>query len=299
MPPRFCMGLAALALLVFATAASGRETLYATSLRAQIGGAAFIAGNLYVVDPSTAVTRLIGAIKVGETPVGVLALATHPQTGVVYGITAGLTTGLPRSLIEIDLESATARVVARLPTRGSDLGFAPDGTLYMWAPDLRRLVSLDIESGNATPVGPVIEGAGAGAIAVFPDGVHALLAVNGASGRLYKVDVRTGEITPGAELAGAPFDASLDNLTFSPSGELYGVNSDGGAPSKTALVTVDARIGAVTRIGALPDDVRGLIFATERSRGFVSRETVRFWALVALGVVALGLIIVAMRRPAG
>jgi hypothetical protein len=109
--------------------------------------------------------------------------------------------------------------------------------------------------------------------------------VNGATGRLYRIDVNTGFVTPGPELSGAPYDASIDNLTLSPSGELYAVNSDGGVPSKSALVTVDAHIGLVTRIGVLPDDVRGLIFAAERPHGF-ARESLRLWILVALGAIA-------------
>lgn len=286
--------LAALAVIAFSTAAPCKETLYATSLRSQIGGESFIAGNLYVVDPSTAVATLVGAIKVGDEPVGILALATHPKTGIVYGINAGIT--LQRSLLQIDLDNATARIVARLAARGSDIGFAPDGTLYMWAADLRRLVRVNTDTGDITPVGEPIENAAGGAVAITPDGTEAIVAVNGATGRLYRIDVRSGFVTPGAELSNAPYDASIENLTYSPSGELYAVNSDSSSPAKAALVSVDVRIGFVTKIGLLPDDVRGLIFATERPSTFVSRETLRFWILVALATTAAGLIVYAISR---
>jgi len=43
-------------------------------------------------------------------------------------------------------------------------------------------------------------------------------------------------------------------------------------------------------------DVRGLIFATQRPDTFVSRESLRFWILVALATIAAGIIIYAMRR---
>jgi hypothetical protein len=290
--------LAALAAIAFSTAAPCKETLYATSLRSQIGGGdASIAGNLYVVDPSNGAATLVGSIKIDETPVGVLALATHPKTGVVYGIMAGPAGAIPRSLIEIDLDSATARAVARLAVRGTDIGFDPDGKLFMWAPDLRRIVTVDLENGNTTPIGEPIEVAAGGAMAISSDGTQAIVAVNGAAGRLYRIDVRTGFVTPGAELSGAPYDASMDNLTYSPSGELYAVNSDGGTPSKAALVTVDARIGFVTKIGLLPDDVRGLIFAQRKpSRLEASRDAVRLWILAALGLLAAALIVYAMTR---
>jgi len=288
--------LAAVAAIAFSTAAPCKETLYATSLRSQIGGESIIAGNLYMVDPSTASSTLVGAIKVGDQPVGILALATHPKTGVVYGINAGLSSTVSRSLLEIDLDNATARVVARLAARGSDIGFAPDGTLYMWAADLRRLVRVNLETGDTSAIGETIENAAGGAIAITPDGTEAIVAVNGATGRLYRIDVRSGYVTPGPELSNAPYDASIENLTYSPSGELYAVNSDGGSPSKAALVSVDARIGFVSKIGLLPDDVRGLIFATERPSSFVSREGLRFWLLVALATIAAALILYAIRR---
>jgi DNA-binding beta-propeller fold protein YncE len=293
---RIWIRLAALAAIAFSTAAPCKETLYATSLRSHIGGESFIAGNLYVVDPTTAVATLVGAIKVGDEPVGILALATHPKTGVVYGINAGLSPKIGRSLLEIDLDNATARVVARLATRGTDIGFAPDGTLYMWAADLRRLVRVDLETGDTTAIGETLEVAAGGAIAITPDGTEAIVAVNGATGRIYRIDVRSGFVTPGPELSNAPYDASIENLTYSPSGELYAVNSDGGTPAKAALVSVDAHIGFVSKIGLLPDDVRGLIFATERPSAFVSREALRFWLLVALAVVGAGLIVYAIWR---
>jgi hypothetical protein len=285
----------ALAAAILATASFAKETLYATSLHAQIGGAASIAGNLYVVDPSTASATLVGSIRLGDSPVGVLALAAHPKTGVVYGITAGLG-NVPRSLIEIDLQSATAQLVARLPVRGSDIGFDDEGTLYMWAPDLHQLVSIDLETATPQPIGNPLAVAGTGAVAIGPGSHEALVAVNGGHGRLMRIDVRTGEAVEGPQLKDAPYEASIDNLTHSAAGVLYGVNSDGGSPSKSALVMVDPANGMVSKIGPLPDDVRGLIFATEHSRFIISKDTLRFWLLVGLGMLAVGIIVYAMRR---
>lgn len=298
--PRFGPWLLAIAFVVLGNAAVAGETLYATSIRSEIGGGAFAAGNLYVVDPSTVSTRLVGPITVDGTPVGVVALATHPRTGVVYGITAGLYSHIPRALIEIDLDNAKATIVARLPMRGSDIGFAPQGDLYMWAPDQLQLLKIDIATAAVTPIGDALAGLAGGALAVTDDGREALLAVDGAQGRLLRIDLQSGQAMEGARLSGAPYDASIENLTFSPSGVLYAVNSDGGTPSKAALVTIDLKTGNVAKIGTLPDDVHGLIFAPER-RSRWSVETLRLWALVALGGVAAVIILYALfgRRSAG
>jgi hypothetical protein len=287
--------LIAVAAATLATATPAKETLYATSVRSQVEGGDLIAGNLYRVDPSTAAAQLVGSIRVGDSPVGVIAIAEHPLTHIVYGINVGLSRTVPRSILEIDLDKASASIVAPLPVRGSDIGFAPDGTLYMWASELHRLVRLDPRTGNVTPVGEPLEGTAGGALAISLDGKEAIVAANGAAGRLYRIDVHSGFITPGPELSDAPYDASIDNLTYSASGELYAVNSDGGVPAKAALVTVDAHIGLVTRIGPLPDDVRGLIFATERPAA-VSPDRLRLWILASLGLIALVLIAYAVSR---
>jgi hypothetical protein len=290
-----------LALLATCCAAAcfGAETLYATSLRASIEGGSFIAGNLYQVDPSNASARLVGAIRVGDDPVGVVALATHPRTGAVYGITAGLSRTIPRALLSVDLDHAVAQFIARLPERGTDLGFGPEGTLYMWAAELRQIVKVSLEDASIAPVGKPIESAASGALAITADGREALVAVNGAQGELLRVDLATGEVKSTLQLTGAPFDAMIDNLTFSPSEVLYGVNSDGGAPSKAALVIVDTRTGVISRIGPLPDDVRGLIFAPERAGAGAWREEARKWILVALGGIALLLIAYAFHHRRG
>ena len=292
--------LLALATLLVCAAASGKETLYATSLRSQVGNRAFLAGNLYVVDPTNVSARLVGPIKVDETPIGVVALAAHPATGVVYGITAGLSSQIPRALVEIDLDNARATVVARLPMRGSDIGFDPQGQLFMWAPDQLQVVKIDIATAAVTPVGEALAGTAGGALVVSEDGREALLAVDGAQGRLLRIDLASGQAMEGPRLRGAPYEASIDNLTIAPSGVVYGVNSDGGTPSKAALVTVDLNTGNVARIGPLPDDVHGLIFAAER-RSRLSLETIRGWALIALGAIAAVIILYALfgKRSAG
>jgi len=288
--------LAALSVFLAASlGASAADTLYATSLRGEAVGGAFVAGNLYSVDPATAAAKLIGPIRLGETAVGITAVATHPRTGVFYGITAGLSPAVPRSLVTVDLDSARATLVAPISMRGSDLAFGPDGTLYMWVPEAKRLVKLDADTGEIEPLGPSgIQAGPSGGLAIDRGGGKAYVAATGANGTLDAIDLETGKGTPGPKLTGAPFPVSIDNMTLSPSGTLYAVNSNGGAPSNAALVTIDIASGAIAQVGALPRDTRGLIFAPERTRPS-TWEAARKWILVVLAVVALALMVVAWR----
>jgi len=290
--------LVAAAAILCSPGAAAQQTLYATSLRSEApAGGAFVSGNLYAVDPERATATLIGAIHVGDDPVGVVSIAAQPGTGVLYGITAGLSRVVPRSLLIIDLRRAEARIVARLAARGSDLAFAADGTLYMWAPDQQRVVRVDLQTGDVSPVNrDPIPGAAGGAIVVDDARHQALVAVKGAQGTLDSVDLATGAVTVGPRLTGAVHDASIDNFTLSPEGVLYGVNSNGGAPSKAALVIVDPATGAIRNRGPLPDDVRGLIFAGEQVKTALSRESLRVGALAALALVAACIIAYAMWR---
>ncbi len=282
--------VAALLACAVCLAAAASDSLYATTLRGQGAGSGFIAGNLFAIDHTTAAPTLIGPIRVGDAAVGIAAVGTHPRTGQLYGITAGLSPTLPRSLVKIDLDNGNASVVGPIRVRGSDIGFAPDGTLYMWSPDIDRMVKVDLETAAVAPLGPSgLEGVAGGGIAIPARGGKAFVAVTGASGTLDTIDLETGAATRGPQLTGAPFATAMDNMTFSPAGVLYAVNSNGGAPSSAALVTIDTESGAVTKIGPLPDDVRGLIFAPERA-GRLSPSSVRQWTLVVLGLVGVALI---------
>jgi hypothetical protein len=270
--------------------ALAEETLYATSLRSHGNTGSFIAGSLYTVDPATGVATVIGPIRVGETAIGIVAVASHPKTGVFYGITAGLSPVIPRSLVTIDLANGNATVVAKLGAGGSDIGFAPDGTLYMWLPDTNQVARVDLTTGATTPLGPSgIEGVVGGGISINAAGDAALVAATGATGTIDAVDLNTGVAKKGPALAGAPYATSIDNLTTAPSGILYAVNSNGGAPSSAALVTIDPATGVVAKIGALPDDTRGLIFAP-KAESALSPTDVKKWVLAFLALVAAGLI---------
>jgi hypothetical protein len=79
------------------------------------------------------------------------------------------------------------------------------------------------------------------------------------------VDLTSGALQIGPPLTGAPFSTQINSMSFSPSGLLLAVNSNGGSPANTRLVTINTATGAVATIGSLPDDTDALAFVGEGS----------------------------------
>ncbi len=77
---------------------------------------------------------------------------------------------------------------------------------------------------------------------------------------LDNIDLPSGGMQQGPPLTGAPFSTQINSMSFSPSGLLLAVNSNGGSPAITRLVTINTATGAVAQIGALPDDTDALAF---------------------------------------
>jgi hypothetical protein len=242
------------------------QTLYAASTRRYVSSSDVV-GRLYVIDPGTAASRLVGPIRVGGTVhVGITGLAVHPRTGILYGITAGLIPTLRPSLVTIDTKSAEATLIGPLGHSGSDINFDPKGTLFIWLTDLKQLGTVNLKNGAATPRGPPVGIADAvgGGLAIDERAV-AHIATTTAAGTLDTVDTATGVRTVGPQLSGAPYLSAIHSMTFSPAGELFGVNTNMAAPAKAALVKIDPATGAVANVGALPDDADGLAFSPDRA----------------------------------
>jgi len=261
------MLLRALSLLIFAFAfaaplASAQQKLYAASVRSapSARGDIPIAGNLYTINLATGTATLVGAIRLpGGRPIGVTGMAAHPKTGVLYGITSEQSPNNPRSLVTIDAASGIATLVGELGVVGSDIAYDTKGTLYMWLPTTSQLGIVDPSSGSVTPLGkPAGPGSPAG-IAVDPQGM-VFVTAKGAGGTLDNIDLASGALQIGPVLTGAPFSTQINSMSFSPSGLLLAVNSNGGSPAETRLVTINTATGAVATIGALPDDTDALAF---------------------------------------
>jgi len=286
--------LICLAAWLAALPAAAETVLYAASNRAHFtaGATTGIWCNLYRVDPATGKFVLLAPVRVNDqATITIVTLAIHPSTEAVYAASGPRSPTAPNSLLMLDPRSGKADVVGPIGHVVSDLAFTEDGRLYAWLPEESRLAKLDAASGAATLFPPSgITGEPGGGGFVIDDKDVGYVAASGAVGTLDRVDIKTGKVTPGPHLAGAPFPAAISNLTFSPDDRMYAVNSNMGAPAATALVTIDPASGKVQEIGKLPNDSHALIF--------VPHDPLTTWLWVGAGVVAAvaGWAIFAWRR---
>ena len=277
-------------------ARAAEALLYATAIRMHYAdGEARIDCNLYRVDPATGASTLVAPVHIGGTqPIALISLAIHPATGAMYGVTAGLSRNVPRSLVAIDPTTGDVKLIGALGEVASDLAFSRDGTLYAWLPERSRLARVDLGNGHATPVGESgIAGVMGGGMAIDGQDV-AYVAATGATGTLDTVDIHSGHGTPGPTLEGAPYISAITNLTFSPEGRLYGVNSNMGAPATTSLVSIDPKTGKITEVGHLPTDAHALIFMPSTTGAMAEPEWIA--GAGALVLLAAGGFVLARRQ---
>ena len=268
---------------LLAVPAAAETVLYAASNRAHFtpGTTAGIWCNLYRVDPGTGKFVLLAPVRVGDqATLTVVTLAIHPKTDVVYAASGPRSPTAPNALMTLDPRSGEAAVVGPIGHVVSDLAYTDDARLYAWLPEENRLAQVDPATGAATllPASGIAGEPGGGGF-VIGDNDVAYVAATGAVGTLDRVDIKTGKATPGPRLSGAPFPASISNLTFSPDGRLYAVNSNMGAPAATALVTIDPANGRVKQVGKLPNDSHALIF--------VPHDAMAKWMWIGAGVAVL------------
>ena len=82
-------------------------------------------------------------------------------------------------------------------------------------------------------------------------------------------------------------------MSFSPSGLLLAVNSNGGSPANTRLVTINTATGAVATIGTLPDDTDALAFTGTGPNLAPTLTTMSPGGRVVIGVISTVLIVLA------
>jgi hypothetical protein len=244
------------ALLALAGAAEAKK-LYAATAHEESDGRS--AGVLYVVDPATGRSRMIGPIRIdGAEAVAVDGLAVHPKSGVLYAITAG-PPGEPR-LITIDTLSARAKLIGALGERGADMQFDASGQLYTWLLNTGRLGVIDLATGKVKPLGKTdIPPSRTAGLAINPQGL-AIVAARVSKGILDEVDPATGAVVGGLALIDASIINAVNALSIAPGGALFAVNTSKEGRAKRELVSIDTESGSVTKIGALPDDVDAIAF---------------------------------------
>ena len=259
----FLACLAVLLALLAGAAHAAQQALYVASVRS--GGVntdAPISGNLYLVNLASGASQLVGAIRLpGSRAIGVTGLAFHPKNGILYGITSEQSPNEPHSLVTIDPNTGAASLIGDLGYIASDSTFDSKGTLYVWLQTTSQLGTVDLSTGAVSRIGrPRAAGSPSG-IAIDPQDMIYVTA-KGASGTLDNVDTTTGDLQQGPPLTGAPFSTQISAMSFSPSGLLLAINSNGGSPSASRLVTINTATGAVATIGTLPDDSDALAFNT-------------------------------------
>ena len=276
-----------------AGAGGAAHKLYAASVRSGLTADAPIAGNLYSVNLANGTALLVGAIRLpGSKPIGVTGMASHPATGILYGITSEKSPNHPHSLVTIDPTNGAANLVGDLGLVGSDIAFDAKGTLYVWLPGTSQLGTVNLSNAAVVPIGkPAAAGSPAG-IAIDPSGM-VYVTSKGASGTLDNVDLATGALQIGPSLTGAPFSTQINSMSFSPSGLLLAVNSNGGSPANTRLVTINTASGAVATIGVLPDDTDALAFTGTGPMLAPTLSTMSPGGRVVIAVISTVLIVLA------
>lgn len=280
---RLALAAALLATLAFAGAAEAKK-LYAATARDDSDGRS--AGVLYVVDPATGKSRIIGPIRVdGTEAVAIDGLAVQPKTGVLYAITAG-TTGEPR-LVTIDPRSGNARAIGPLGARGADLQFDGKGKLFTWLLQAGRLGVIDVATGHVSPLSKTdIPPARTAGLAMNAQGL-AIVAARGSQTVFDKVDPATGSVVGGLELLDASIINAVNALAVSPGGALFAVNTAKEGRAKRELVSIDTESGNVTKIGALPDNVDALAFDQDPDEPKRSKAGLLAVMLAAFGLLNL------------
>jgi hypothetical protein len=274
--------------------AQGPHTLYAASSRIHAAAnPGAIVGNLYTINLSNGTATLVGAIRLPDAkPIAITGLSVHPVSGVFYGVTSPQSPNNPRSLVIVDPANGNASLVGELSAGISDISFDSAGGLYGWIPATSQVGVINIANGAVSPLGKPGPTSTPAGIAIDANNI-ALLTRSGATGTLDTIDLRTGEVKAGPTLSGAPFPSVINSMSFSPSGLLLAVNSNAGAPAETRLVAINTATGAVSAIGALPDDTDALTFNRTGRSIAPTLTTMSPGARVVIAVISVVLLVLA------
>jgi hypothetical protein len=271
---------------LIACGAASAQTLYIAT------GSNGVNGQLFTVNPVTAAATLVGPILEGVNPISITGLAFHPTTGVLYAVSGGSPTD-PRSLFTINTTTGAAtRIGAAGVLQASDLSFNSAGVLFAWRQNLNVLATVNLATGVPTSLGASgIAGTTGGGLAINAGGT-AFLSATTATGTLDTVNTATGAGTTGPAITGAPFTNAMNSMAFN-GATLFAVNSNNGGVASTRLVQINTATGAVTNIGALPNDTDAIAFGPAAAPGVGGEQqipTLGQWGLIltALLLGALG-----------
>jgi hypothetical protein len=271
------------------------QTLFAAT------GSNGVNGTLYTINPANgSVILTIGPIKVGQTAISLTGLAFHPTNGTLYGVTDNAS-NLARSLVTINSATGAATLIGSSGSLGGnpvpDISFDNSGVLYGYrggGGSGAQLGTINLSTGVFSGFGPTGGQMGLG-IAFNPNSPFTLFAsLSGSGGTLLTVDKTTGARTTGPTLSGAPRSGSLNALAVNNAGVLFGADSDRGSPALVNLVTINTGTGAITNVGALPNDTDAIAFQVSVQPPPPSTPIPTTALLMASGLI--GLAIYAYRR---
>lgn len=256
---------------------------------------------LYLVDPDTAQTELIGPIGFdGVTGMAILS------RGQLVASARGETGDDPRSaiLVRINRASAMGSLIGMIGSSDveGECGRAPDltydattNTLFATGQVCRGsyLQSINQRTGQGTLIGPYDSGRGNG-LAISDEGV--LFAT--VDQNLITLNPNTGEPTL---IANLPLDERIvvNALAFHPlTGELFGstLNQTRDETERSStLIKINTETGAVTEVGRLPNCFDAIIFGFPQTAAMV--PTLSEWGLIAMvGTLGIAGFIVLRRR---
>jgi hypothetical protein len=267
---------------IFASPAQAQTLLAAT-------GSNGVDGQLFRVNPATGASTLVGNILAGGLPIGVTGLAANPATGVVFGVTAGLTPNFGNSLFTLNVATGVATIIGgggTLSQQFGDIAFSPAGTLYGYNRNTNSLYTINTATGVNTLVGPTGLATNCGASITF-DGGTLRATISSDSGTIDTINPATGAGTAGPALTGAPAGFACINATAAQAGTVFGVDSDTAGVASTTLVRINPATGAITNVGALPNDTDALVFAAFGAGG-LQAPTLSEWSLLLLALMIAG-----------
>lgn len=273
-----------------------------------------INASLYIVDPQTAETSLIGPIGFN----GVTGMAVLGDGRIVASANSDLPQQKIAVLIEINPFTGQGALIGQIgdETNPGECGRVPDltydpatDTLYGAGKqcndgggnvDETRLLEINPNTAQATIIGNTGEDLAGTGLAMSPGGTLFLAGNSGNSlpivnGQLFTINPANAQITSNTPLIPMTF-ASPNGMDFDPdTGVLF--SSDSNAPNTFGwgLETVDTQTGVLTLIGPLPDCFDALVFFQPKPRPI---PTLSQWGIIAaaafLGLAAL--VVIRRRR---
>lgn len=224
-------------------------------------GALSTAGNLYLVDTSTALATTVGAlVDATGAAYAINGMAWDSATNTLYGSTSGASPTLANGLVRINPATAQVTPIGLLgltpPNFSADLDIS-NGVLYGWAEgSLSALLTINTATGAASVVGPNGQNLNTTGSGLASNAAGTMFSTpNLSTGSIWQVNTGTGQLFGPTALSGGTASARIGALEFS-SGTLYGAELVGDGVSgitSNQLISINPVNGAITSIGQFRD----------------------------------------------